>query len=133
MTAADPLEQRLLDGYAEQLAHYDGALAILRKATSETAHDGSWVQDLHAILVRLGAMDVLLGPDRLAWRQAPRAPGGELRAMCEHIAARIEALAQGVHGHIRELMTRQSDLLPALDILIQKRRMREAYGKHGGI
>ena len=133
MTAANSLEQRLLAGYADQLTHYEGALAILHRAQTDSADANTWVQDLHAVLIRLTALDAALEADRAAWREAAGTPGGELRALCKHIAERIDALAKGVQERMSELETRKTDLLPKLDALIQKRRMRDAYAKHGGI
>jgi len=131
MTAADALEQRLLDGYVEQLAHYDSALAMLDRTEKDSAY--GWVHDLHALLMKICDLDQRLDADRAAWREGSHTAGGELLALWERIAARIDALARAVHAHMSELQTRKADLLPALDALIQKRRMREAYGKHGGM
>ena len=131
MTGLAALERRLVDAYREQLRHYDRAVDILRQAPNGSG-DGAWVEDLHAVLAQLSASDVPLSEDKAAWRQSGRQPGPELRALWERLAARINTLEAGVARHMANIEAGKKQLLPAIDTLIQKRRMLQAYGKHGG-
>ena len=121
--------QRLLDGYAAQQALYDRAVAIWRQAEENAASARLWPQDLHAVLMTLTALDAAMAPDKAAWQRSARAPGEELLGLWACIAARIDTLADGVRRCLADVETRQKHLLPALDALVQERRMHQAYIK----
>ncbi len=125
-------EQRLLVGYREQLALYDRALAILGQAGANAGGQSALLDELHAVLVGLTKLDAALAPAKDAWRETSGASGDELRVLWQDIAARIDTLADGIGRQLEQLEARRIHLQPALDAVIQQRRMRTAYGRHGG-
>ena len=132
MTAAPPtLEQRLVQGYRQQLRHYDHALAIVNQQAPPTSAMGHWAQDLDAVLQSVGTIDAALAEDKSAWRRSGAQPGPELAALLDQLANRLGMLAQIIKAQVAELETRSEQLMPEMDALIQQRRMLNAYGAFG--
>ena len=132
MTASlQTLEQRLVQGYQEQLRHYDQALAIVNQETPPTIAMGHWAHDLDAVLKNVGTIDAALAEDKSAWRRSGGQPGPELAALVDQLANRLGMLAQIVKGQVAEFEARKEQLMPEMDAFIQQRRMLHAYGTFG--
>ena len=129
MTAQeDPLEQRLVHAYREQLRLYDQAVALTEH---ETAPGNHWIGGLDPILQAIAAVDKGITEDKSAWRQAGLQPGPEFSGLLDRIAGRLAMLAQIVQGQVAELEARKEQMLPEMDAFIQQRRMLSAYGTYG--
>jgi hypothetical protein len=127
------LQQRLLQGYQEQVRHYDRAINILAQHPRwETLlANNDWVHDLDAVLKQVTGLDAAMRDDKAAWLRSEQSPGAELSALLGRLAESIRTLADGVNALVGDVKARKEELLPEIDEFIQKRRMLQAYGKYG--
>jgi hypothetical protein len=120
------VQQRLLEGYREQLRLYDQAATIVDQANAPA----DWAFDLNGLLAEIAQLDVGMADDKLAWRRSGPRPG-EVSALVDQIARQLTSLAQSINRHVSLLQERRDKMLPEIDEFIQRRRMLEAYGKYG--
>ena len=114
------LEQRLLEGYREQLRYYERALQCAEHPTG--------APDLLAVLDVIAQADARIAEAKAAWRLSGRSPGQELSEVLGRIADRIRALADCVDRRIVQTQMSKQELLPEMDAIIRQRRMLHAYG-----
>jgi predicted trehalose synthase len=130
IASTETLQQRLSQGYREQLRLYDQALDLVTQDTVPPA-SGHWAGELDGILKAIAAVDAALADDKSAWRQGSHQPCPEFSAVLDKIASRLAMLAQIVQGQVAEYEARKLRLLPEMDAFIQQRRMLNAYGTYG--
>ena len=133
---AQLLEERLAKGYADQVAHYDGALLALNRQPSWTqsdAQDESWVFELQRALNEVGAIDAAIANDKLAWQKIGRPPGKSLRPILDTLERRIRTLAEIVDRRVAALKEKRQQMMPELDGFIRQRRMLKAYDQYGRV
>ena len=119
------LEERLRQGYQQQLILYDQALVIVEERGPD------WAHALGTILEKVTLLDATMTGDKTAWRGSAVQAGPELSVLLDQVKQRIARLAECIHCDITDLQARQQQLLPEIDDLIRRRRMLEAYGTYG--
>lgn len=131
---AQLLEDRLTQGYAAQVAHYDDALRLLNRLPAQAPLDlteESWILELQIAMQAVGAVDAAIAVDKRAWQEAARAAGAPFRATLKALEQRIRALAEIVDQRIASLKAKREQMMPQLDSFIRQRRMLKAYDAYG--
>ncbi len=75
------VQQRLLEGYREQLRLYDQAAAIIDQTNTQT----DWANGLNDLLAEIARLDAAMADDKVAWRRFGPRPG-EVSELIEQIA-----------------------------------------------
>ena len=117
------VQQRLVDGYRTQLRLYDEAVALASQAGAQ-----DWAYQLNGKLRAIAELDAASADDRTLYRQVGPQPG-ELSALLEQVANRLDTLRQTIDREVQQLQERRDKMLPEIDEFIQRRRMFDAYSK----